>query len=190
MVLTEEEDVVEQLSAQGAREPFGKRVHVRRPGRDPHDPRPRRCENAGEASAEFRVAVADEDRRGSIHGGVPGLLRPPRVAGRVCDRRVDDPAAPKVEEEEHEDLAEPDVVGLYEVARPRDVIVQEGGPALPVASRSHTRHVPLDGSLADTDTKLEELAADALGTPARIARGHLTDEGRPRGRGSTRRGGA
>src|SRR5882724_5696642 len=48
MVLAEEEDVVEQLPAQGAREPFGERVHVRRPGRDPHDPRSRRCEHAGE----------------------------------------------------------------------------------------------------------------------------------------------
>ncbi len=47
MVLAEEEDVVEPLPAQGAREPFGERVHVRRPGRDPHDTRPRRCENAG-----------------------------------------------------------------------------------------------------------------------------------------------
>src|SRR6266481_2326521 len=55
VVLAEEEDVVEQLPAQGAREPFGDRVHVRRPGRDPHDSRPRRCENAGEASAELRI---------------------------------------------------------------------------------------------------------------------------------------
>src|SRR5213592_4969465 len=52
VVLTEEEDVVEQLPAQGPREALGERIHVRRPGRDPHDPRPRRCEDAGEASAE------------------------------------------------------------------------------------------------------------------------------------------
>ena len=37
MVRAEEEDVVEQLPAQGAREPFGERVHVRRLGRNPHD---------------------------------------------------------------------------------------------------------------------------------------------------------
>jgi hypothetical protein len=40
MVLAEEEDVVEQLPAQGAREPFGERIHVRRLGRNPHDTRP------------------------------------------------------------------------------------------------------------------------------------------------------
>src|SRR6266404_3344824 len=51
MVLAEEEDVVEQLPAQGAGAPFGQRVHVRRPGRDAHDPRCRRCEHAGKPSA-------------------------------------------------------------------------------------------------------------------------------------------
>ena len=40
VVLAEEEDVVEQLPAQGAREPFGERVHVRCLGGNPHDPRP------------------------------------------------------------------------------------------------------------------------------------------------------
>src|SRR5439155_12271087 len=48
-------------------------------------------------------------------------------------------------------------------------------------------HVPLDGSLADADAELEELAAEALRAPARIAVGHLSDERRTRGRGSTRR---
>ena len=40
VVLAEEEDVVEQLPAQGAREPFGERVHVRCLGCNPHDTRP------------------------------------------------------------------------------------------------------------------------------------------------------
>jgi hypothetical protein len=113
------------------------------------------AENAGEASAELRVAVADEYGRCRIQGGVPGLLRAPRVARCVGHRGVDDLASPKVEEEEHEDLAEPDVVGLHKVARPHDVIPQEGRPALAVASGPHTTHVPLDGPLADADAELE-----------------------------------
>src|SRR5207247_2058384 len=84
-----------------------------------------------------------------------GLLRTPLVARRVRHCGVDDRASPKVEEEEHEDLAEPDVVGLHEVARPRDVIPQEGRPALPVAAGPRATHVPLDGSLADADAELE-----------------------------------
>src|SRR5207253_7799503 len=87
-------------------------------------------------------------------------------------------------EEEHEDLAEPDVVGLHEVARPRDVIPQEGRPALSVASGSRAAHVPLDSSFADPDAELEQLAADALGAPARIAGGYLADQRRPRRRRS------
>ena len=79
---------------------------------------------------------------------------------------------PRSRKKEHEDLAEPDVVGLHEVARPRDVIPQEGRPALPVAAGPRATHVPLDGSLADADAELEQLAAEALRAPARIAGGH------------------
>src|SRR5436190_24354428 len=79
------------------------------------------------------------------------------------------------------------IVGLHEVARPRDVIPQEGRPALPVAAGPRATHVSLDGSLADADAELEELAAETLRAPARIAGGHLSDERRTRGRGSTRR---
>src|SRR5206468_11688828 len=108
-------------------------------------------------------------------------------ARRVRHCGVDDRASPKVEEEEQEDLAEPDIVGLHEVARPRDVIPREGRPALPVAAGPRATDVPLDGSLADADAELEELAAEALRAPARIAGGHLSDKRRTRGRGSTRR---
>src|SRR3989441_6029011 len=41
----------------------------------------------------------------------------------------------------------------------------------------------LDGSLADADAELEELAAEALRAPARIAGGPLSDKRRTRGRG-------
>src|SRR5438034_580172 len=111
VALAHEENVVEQLPAEGAREPFGERIHVRRPGRNPHDLRPRRGKHAGEASVELRVAVADDDRRRRIQGGIPGLLGAPLVAWHGGDRRVDDPTSPELEEEQHEDGAEPHVVG-------------------------------------------------------------------------------
>ena len=47
---------------------------------------------------------------------------------------MDDLSAAEVEEEERENLAEPDVVRLDEIARPRDVVAQERRPALAVAS--------------------------------------------------------
>src|SRR5439155_12517714 len=64
---------------------------------------------------------------------------------------------------------------------------QEGRPALPVAAGPRATHVSLDGSLADADAELEQLAAETLRAPARIAGGHLSDKRRTRGRGSTRR---
>ena len=140
--------------AQGARKPFGERVRVRRAGRNPYDPRPRRCEHAGEASAELPVTVADAYGWYRIQDGVPGLLRAPFLAWHVRDRGVDAPASPELEEEKHEDRAEPEV-GLHEVTRPRDVIPQERRPALAVASRSQTPHVPLGSSLADMDTEFD-----------------------------------
>jgi hypothetical protein len=97
---------------------------------------------------------------------------------------VNDLAAAQVEEEEHEDLAETDVVGLHEVARPRDVIVQKRRPSLAVASQARAAHVPLDGPLADADTELEQLPSDALGPPAWIAGRHFSDERSARRLGS------
>jgi len=100
---------------------------------------------------------------------------------------VDDLSAAEVEEEEHENLAEPDVVRLDEVTRPCDVVAQERRPALAVASGPGTADVPLDGSLADADAELQQLATDALGAPARVARRHLSDQCRARGGRPSRR---
>ena len=55
------------------------------------------------------------------------------VGPAVRHRRVDDPASTQVDKEQHEDLAEPGIVGLHEVACPGDVIVQKARPALTVA---------------------------------------------------------
>ena len=46
VALAQDENVVEELPPQGAHEPFGERVHVRRAGRNPYDPRPRLARRA------------------------------------------------------------------------------------------------------------------------------------------------
>ena len=181
MFLAEDEDVIEQLSAEGARQALSEGIHVRRAYRGAHDAHARRREYASKASAELRVVVADKHIWRTVHGGVPGLLRAPFVGRRIRDRGVDDLSAAEVEEKEHENFAEPDVVRLDEVARPRDVVAQERRPALAVAWGPGAADVPLDGPLADADAELEQLAADALGAPARIARRHLADQCRARG---------
>ena len=106
------EDAVELLSAQRAGQALSERIHVRSAYRGAHDVHPRGRERANEASAELRIVVAEERFRRDIHGGVLGLLRAPLVGRRIRPRGVDDLSAAEVEEEEHEDLAEPDVVRL------------------------------------------------------------------------------
>src|SRR6267143_1733417 len=125
VVLAEDKEVIEQLSAQCAGQALSEGIHVRRAYRGAHDPHARRREYAGEASTEVRIVVTEEHFGRDIHGGVPGLLRAPLVGRPIRDRGMDDLSA-AVEEEEHEDLAETDVVRLDEVACPCDVVAQEG----------------------------------------------------------------
>jgi len=151
VILTEDEDVIENLSAERAGKAFSEGVQVRRADRRAHDAHPRRSEYASEPSAELRVMVADDNLWYAVQGGVPGLLRAPLVGRRICHRGMEDSSATQVQEEEHEHLAEPHVERLHEVTRPRHVVSQERRPALPIASGSRAEHVPLNRSLADAD---------------------------------------
>ena len=107
----------------------------------------------------------------------------PVVGRRIGDGGVHHLSAAEVDKEQHEDVAEAHLVGLREVARPRDVVANEGRPSLSAARRPPL-HVLLDRALADADAELEQLTANALGPPARVARAHLADQG-PGVRGSS-----
>jgi hypothetical protein len=61
VILTEDEDVVEHLSAERTDEAFSEGIHVRRAYRRAHDEHPRRSEYASEPSAELRIVVADDN---------------------------------------------------------------------------------------------------------------------------------
>ena len=176
MLLPKDEDMIEQLSTERSDEPLGEGVHVGRARRRPHDPDPDTLEGRCEGAAELSVAIADEDLRSTIHRRVAGLLRAPRIGRSVRHGGVNHRATTTVEKEEHEDLAEPQVLRLDEVACPDHVVPQEGRPALAIAGLLRRGHVLLDGSLADAVPQLEELAANALGSPLRVLRGHLSDE--------------
>src|SRR5262249_54574301 len=71
------------------------------------------------------------------------------------------------------------VAGLDEVAGPRPIcmVADKRGPDLAATgTRSDAPHVLLDGALADLDTDLEQLAADALGSPQTAAASHVANE--------------
>src|SRR2546422_6262653 len=59
VILTEDEDVVEHLSAERTGEAFSEGIHVRRANRRAHHAHPRRSEYASEPHAELRIVVAD-----------------------------------------------------------------------------------------------------------------------------------
>src|SRR2546426_6439948 len=61
VVLTEDEDMVEQLSAERADEAFSEGIHIRRAYRRAYNPHPRRPEYASVTYAELRVVVADDN---------------------------------------------------------------------------------------------------------------------------------
>jgi hypothetical protein len=70
VILTEDEEVVEQLSPERTGEAFCEGIHVRRAYRRAHDAHPMRPEYASEASAKLRVVVADDNLWRVVHGGV------------------------------------------------------------------------------------------------------------------------
>ena len=119
VLLGEDKNVIEEFASQRANESFGKSVHVGCVDRGAYDLRDDGSEYAGEPGAELRIVVANEHLRGNpIERRVACLLRAPGVRRRVRHRGVNNRTAPRVEKEEHEDLAKPRVVGLDEVGRP------------------------------------------------------------------------
>src|SRR6266436_10447991 len=104
VIPTEDEDMVEQLSAERADEAFSEGIHVRCAYRRAHDAHPRRPEYASEPSAELRVVVADDNLWRTVHGGVSGLLRAPLIGRRIRHRGMDDSSATQVQKEEYEHL--------------------------------------------------------------------------------------
>ena len=91
---------------------------------------------------------------------------------------MDDAAGDQVNDEKKEDRAEEEVVALDEITGPDvvGVILDERGPCLAARLASAGPHVLLDRSLAHADADLEQLAADALGSPETILAGHLPDQ--------------
>lgn len=60
VLFADDQDVVEQLATQSAREPFRERIHVGLVDRGAHDARAGRSGNAGEAGAGLRIVITDE----------------------------------------------------------------------------------------------------------------------------------
>src|SRR5438132_4544717 len=98
VILTQDENVVEHLSAERTGEAFSEGIHLGRTYRRAHHAHPRRSEYASEPRAELRIVVADDHLRYAIHGGVPGVLRAPLVGRCIRHRAMEDRPATQVQE--------------------------------------------------------------------------------------------
>ena len=109
-------------------------------------------------------------RPGRLHHASPGWLPAPGCGIASCPTRTIDTAGlpPAGLQLCRLLLAGPDIVR---------VIPEERAPGLTGwPSRADGAHVFLNRPLADVDAELEQLAANALGTPETVGRGHRPDE--------------
>src|SRR2546425_8308287 len=160
----------------------------------PHDPlgdgggRPRRCPPAGDTQArklavEFTavdgIPVVDEVLGPTAPGRRLQELVPDPGSGRTGGDVEVDQISPLVIDAE-EDVEGPEGHGLdhEEVGRPdaTKLVRQEGSPALAVARPQPPPSVPPDGTVAHHDAELQQLAADAFGSPERILVRDPSDE--------------
>jgi hypothetical protein len=178
--LAEDQDMVEELTTKRADEALGERVHVWGARQGTDHARANGVEHRSEPPSKLRVPIADEQLRRVVHRRVSSLLGAPRIRRRAGHGGVDDHASAKIDDEEDEELAKPEVVDLHEVACPRHMVSDERRPALSVSGFSRVRHVSLDRALAHADPELEELSANPLCSPTGILRCHLSDERRSR----------
>ncbi len=91
------------------------------------------------------------------------------------DAHVHDALRVHVHDEEREDWPEPDIMELQEVASPYRVVLEEGAPGLAIAGRAWRSKEALNRALGEPDAELQELTANALGTPEPILSRHALD---------------
>jgi hypothetical protein len=113
VVLTQDNDVGQALSPDGAEKAFADRIQVRRFRRDLHRLYPSRLDGGVELGTKLRVVVPDDEPRPLSPGSrLADLLGGPLVRGRPGDVEMYDLAAPVTDDEERKDRPEPDVVML------------------------------------------------------------------------------
>jgi hypothetical protein len=174
---SEDDDLVETLAPYRAEEPLARGVDQRRPDGALDDAAADATCDAIELGAELAVSITD-DELGTLaeRSGVPELLCHPSPSGGARDAQVNDALAVHVHDEEREDRHEPDIMELQEVAGPDRVVLEEGAPGLAIAGRAWRSQEALNRALGDLDAELQELPANALGTPEPILSRHALDQ--------------
>jgi len=135
--------------------------------------------NAIELGSKLVVIIANDELVSFTEWrDVAKLLRCPFRGRRTSDANVHNSLRIDIDHEERKDGPKPDIVGLQEIAGPNRMVSQERAPSL--AARkvrwSGFGHVSLDYPLRNSNSKLQELAANPFRSPGHAFGGHAVDE--------------
>ncbi len=179
VALAQDDQVVDTLAPHAPKESLAHGIHQGRLHCRLRDPQPRAFGNAIEDCPVLVVAISDQEARSfAERRGIAELLRRPLLGRSARYRDVDHALGVQVDNEEREQRAEPNIVGLQEIAGPDGMVAQERLPWLPAmhARRTSSAHVSLDGPLRDANAELEQFTADPLGSPEPILSCHAPNE--------------
>jgi len=136
--------------------------------------------NVPERCPIFAVIVADQEARSiSERCGLAQLLSQPFVRGVAGHPEVHDAAVLQFNDDENEDGAEEQVVGLEDITGPdlAGVVVDEGSPALLRRARvTDVFNVVLDRAFRSAQPQLQQLAMNAVGAPDAVLSSHALNE--------------
>ena len=118
--------MIEALTAKATDEALAERFHIRVKTDDDFDVRS--LNDVVKYRPELAVTIANEKPWCSVECGVAELLSGPLLSRMVGHSTVDDFSCVVLDDDEGEDLAESNVVGLHEIAGPdlMGVVFQEG----------------------------------------------------------------
>jgi hypothetical protein len=169
LLLLQDEQVIEALSAHAAQKPFKdgigpwcvvgrfEKLDATRLGK------PRKTH------PKLAIVIADEVlRTRAISGGLPQLLRRPSVGGRSCDAHVDHSPRVEFDDEEGEERTEEKLSHWQEVAGPDllGMAVNERPPRLSLWScATDLPHVLLNGAFAHVNAQLQEFTTNPFCSP-------------------------
>ena len=175
----QDEDPVQEFTAQRTDQALADRVHPRRLHRGAHDRGAGGLEDGIEGRGEVRPAVTDQEPEvpepfAEIHGQVAGLQYCP-LAGRVGgDAAEVHPAAAMLDEHQHVQPGQRDSIHVQEIDSqdPGGLRAQElpPGRAVPARRRVDARSAQdlIHGGRRDRDAELGQLAVNTTVTPQRV----------------------
>ena len=179
MPSSENDDVVQTFASGTANESFTNGIHQRRLDCCAQDVCASPLRNTVEFGAKLAVIVPNDELRSLPEGrDVAELLRCPLPGRCPSDADMNHAFRIDVNQKERKDGPKPDIIGLQEIAGPHCMVLQKCSPVLSAREFrwSGLAHVSLDCALCDSNTKLQEFAADPFRAPQDIFRGHTVDE--------------